>query len=212
MKFGYARCSTIEQSLDRQLEALKQANCQEIFHEKISGKNDNRPELHKLLSRVQAGDTVVVMKLDRLGRSLSDLIKIVTDLNNRKVHFVSLGDNFDTTTPAGRFFFHVMGAMAEFERNLILERVNSGIAHAQAHGTKTGRPFGRPATKSTPENMATLRRMVEEGKHVKEIAEALELTPPDVYKRMRKLGIREEYSQKQKEKKSNSDSQTHPSP
>lgn len=199
-RFGYCRVSTADQSLDRQIEALTQAGCQEIYQEKISGKNSNRPQLKILLEIVQEGDTIVVMKLDRLGRSLRDLIQIVTDLSERKVHFVSLGDNFDTTTPAGRFFFHVMGAMAEFERNLILERVNSGIAHAQAHGTKSGKPFGRPATKSTPEALAKLRRMVDEGAHVKEIAAALELTPPDIYKHMRKLGIRELYSEKQRNK------------
>lgn len=201
MKFGYARVSTTDQNLERQIEALTSAGCQEIYQEKLSGKDSKRPELKKLLSRVTEGDTVVVMKIDRLGRSVSDLIGIVTELNDRKAHFVSLGDNFDTTTPSGLFFFHVMGAMAEFERNMILERVNSGIAHAKIHGTKTGRPFGRPATKSTPENLSLIRRMVEEGKHVKEIAEKLDITPPDVYKHMRVMGIREQYSQKQRETK-----------
>lgn len=201
MKYGYARVSTTDQNLDRQIAALTAAGCDIIFQEKASGKDSNRPELQKLLSIVKEDDVVVVLKLDRLGRSVSDLIQIITGLGDRKVQFISLGEAIDTTTPTGKLLFHVMGAIAEFERSLIVERVNSGIAHAQAHGTRTGRPFGRPATKSTPENLSKVRRMVEDGKHANQIAAAIGVTRPDVYKMLRKLGITDLYSQKQRELK-----------
>lgn len=201
-RIGYCRVSTQEQSLDRQIEALTAAGCEVIYQEKLSGKNDKRPELKKMLKSVKEGDTIVVMKLDRLGRSLRDLIQIVNDLSERKVHFISLGDNFDTTTPQGRFVFHLMGSLAEFERSLILERITGGIAHAQKHGTKSGNPFGRVPTKGTPENMAKLRRMVNKGEHVTVIAKELDVDTKKVYLYMRKLGIRELYSQKQKDKES----------
>lgn len=199
-KIGYCRVSTVEQNLDRQIEALTAAGCEVIYQEKLSGKNDKRPELHKMLKKAKAGDTIVVMKLDRLGRSLRDLIQIVKDLGERKVQFISLGESIDTTSPVGQFIFHIMGALAEFERNLILERVNGGIAHAKKHGTKTGRPFGRVPTKGTPENMEKLKRMVNKGEHVTVIAKELDVDTKKVYLYMRKLGIRELYSQKQKEK------------
>lgn len=201
MKLGYARVSTTDQNLERQIEQLTAAGCAVFYQEKLSGKNDKRPQLHKMLSEAKEGDTIVVTKLDRLGRSLHDLIKIVNDLSERKVHFVSLGDNFDTSTPQGRFIFHMMGSLAEFERSMILERVTSGIAHAKIHGTKTGRPFGRVATKGTPENMEKLRTMVNQGYHVAKIAESLKVGQKEVYRYMRKLGISDLYKEKMQLKK-----------
>lgn len=201
MRLGYSRVSTQEQSLDRQIESLTAAGCTVFYQEKLSGKNDKRPQLTKMLKDAKEGDTIIVTKLDRLGRSLRDLIKIVNDLSDRKVHFISLGDNFDTSTPQGRFIFHLMGSLAEFERSLILERVNGGIAHAKKHGTKTGNPFGRVATKGTPENMELLRIMVDEGIHVMEMAKALEVDTREVYRYMRKLGISALYTEKQKSQK-----------
>src|SRR5690242_18167395 len=122
MKIGYARVSTEDQNLDRQITALEAAGCIKIYQEKMSGKNADRPELSRLLQTVKPGDILVVQKLDRLGRSLRDLIKIVDDLNKCGVGFISLNESFDTTNHYGRLLFQVFGALAEFERSIILER------------------------------------------------------------------------------------------
>jgi DNA invertase Pin-like site-specific DNA recombinase len=140
MKIGYARVSTEDQDLRRQIAALEEAGCEQIYTEKISGKTDNRPELNKVLALLQPGDVLVVQKLDRLGRSLSHLLKVVEQLKDRKVHFKSLSDNFDTTTSQGVFIFQVMGAFAELERNMISERTRDGLKVRKAQGMKLGRP------------------------------------------------------------------------
>lgn len=140
MKIGYARVSTEDQDLRRQIAALKEAGCETIYQEKISGKTDNRPELNSMMARLKAGDIVVVQKLDRLGRSLSHLLRVVEDFKRLKVNFKSLSDNFDTTTSQGIFIFQVMGAFAELERNMISERTKDGLKLRKSQGQKLGRP------------------------------------------------------------------------
>jgi DNA invertase Pin-like site-specific DNA recombinase len=142
MRVGYARVSTQDQSLDLQTDALKKAGCTTIFKEKASGKNMERVEFKKLLLHVKKGDELVVWKLDRLGRSLKDLIEQVTKFKEMGVSFISLHDHIDTATVTGQFVFHLFAALAEFERNLIRERTNAGLSAARARGIKGGRPKG----------------------------------------------------------------------
>src|SRR5215472_2334646 len=139
MLIGYARVSTADQNLDLQRDALTKAGCGRIFEEHASGAKDDRPELAAALSHARAGDTLVVYKLDRLGRSIRSLIDFTTSLRERQVEFRSVTDGIDTSTPAGRFYFHILAALAEMERDLIRERVNAGLSAARARGRKGGR-------------------------------------------------------------------------
>jgi DNA invertase Pin-like site-specific DNA recombinase len=140
MLIGYARVSTHEQTLDLQLDALKKAGCEEVRTDKISSIADDRPGLGQALTIARSGDTIVVWRLDRLGRSLKQLIELVNDLNGRGVGFKSLTESIDTTTTGGKLVFHIFAALAEFERNLIKERTNAGLAAARARGRLGGRP------------------------------------------------------------------------
>ncbi|MFY1621617.1 recombinase family protein [Micromonospora sp. WMMD735] len=140
IRIGYARVSTGGQKLERQLDALRAAGCRRIFAEKQSGKDADRPELTACLKFTAPGDTLVVPALDRLGRSLHDLITTVTDLRGRGVGFTSLHENLDTTTPGGRLVFHVFAALAEFIRELIVSGTREGLAAARARGRVGGRP------------------------------------------------------------------------
>lgn len=141
MKIGYARVSTAEQNLALQLDALKKHECVKIYQDHAqSGAKRSRPQLDKCLAGLKTGDTLVVYKLDRLGRSLSHLVEIVADLNQKGIQFCSITEGFDTTTPAGKMIFHIIASLAEFERDLIKERVTAGIAAAQSRGTHCGRP------------------------------------------------------------------------
>ena len=140
--FGYARVSTLDQNLDSQKDELLKYGCSKIFFEKVSGKNVERPALKKLFEQLRENDVVVVYKLDRLGRSLKDLIELVNDLAARKVEFVSIADKIDTASAVGKLMFHLIGAFAEFERNLISERTKLGLASARARGRSGGKPKG----------------------------------------------------------------------
>lgn len=137
---GYARISTNDQILDLQVDALKRAGCARIYTDTISGALQERKGLSDCLESLKAGDTLVVWKLDRLGRSLQHLIATVDDLRARGIGFRSLIENLDTTTPSGKFLFHIFGALAEFEREILRERVNAGMAAARARGKELGRP------------------------------------------------------------------------
>ena len=139
MLIGYVRVSTNEQNTELQREALICAGCDQIFEDKLSGKTSNRPGLKKLLKFISPGDTLVVWKLDRLGRSLRHLIVLIESLRSQGIEFRSLTDSIDTSTPMGRFFFHVMGALAEMERELIVERTRAGLAIAREQGRIGGR-------------------------------------------------------------------------
>ena len=142
MKLGYARVSTESQNLDLQIDALVQNGCEEIFQEKISGAKKERPELKRLLEYVRKGDVIVIWKLDRLGRSLVDLVKTVNLLREKQVGLISIQDHLDTVTPGGKLIFHIMAALAEFERDMISERTKAGLKAARARGRKGGRPKG----------------------------------------------------------------------
>jgi len=139
MLIGYARVSSDDQTNAAQLAELKKAGCKRIFEEKVSGRSKERPELHRCLDRLDEGDTLIVWRLDRLGRSLSDLLEIVTDLQHRKIAFVSLKEKFDTSNASGRSIFHVFASLAQFERELIRERTMAGLAAAKARGRLGGR-------------------------------------------------------------------------
>jgi DNA invertase Pin-like site-specific DNA recombinase len=137
--YGYARVSSKGQSLEAQMDALRKAGRDQVYSEKVSAKAENaRPLLAKLLKRVEVGDCIVVTKLDRFARPTRDLLNLMADLGKRQVGFKSLGDSIDTTTPTGRLVLTVMGALAEFERELIRERCDAGIARAKARGVSFG--------------------------------------------------------------------------
>ena len=140
MLIGYGRVSTHEQTLNLQKDALKKAGCSKIFTDTASGAKTERIGLEEALEYVRKGDTLVVWRLDRLGRSLPHLITTMTDLEERGIGFKSLTENIDTTTSGGKLIFHIFGALAEFERNLIKERTLAGLTAARARGKKGGRP------------------------------------------------------------------------
>jgi DNA invertase Pin-like site-specific DNA recombinase len=140
MKIGYARVSTLDQNPDLQRDALKKAGCEKVFVDQVSGTVVARPGLEKIKELLRSGDTLVVWRLDRLGRSLPDLIGWVTYLETQGVALQSLHETIDTSTPTGKLTFHLFGALAEFERNLIRERTQAGLAAARARGRLGGRP------------------------------------------------------------------------
>jgi DNA invertase Pin-like site-specific DNA recombinase len=140
MLIGYARVSTHEQTLNLQQDALQKAGCGKLFTDTASGAKAERKGLDEALAYVRKGDTLVVWRLDRLGRSLPHLITTMTDLEERGIGFKSLTENIDTTTSGGKLIFHIFGALAEFERNLIRERTTAGLTAARARGRTGGRP------------------------------------------------------------------------
>lgn len=140
MLVGYARVSTQDQNLDLQIDALKAAGCEKIFIEKASGAQRDRPELQAAIEYARSGDTLVVWKLDRLARSIKQLIETIEDLGVRSIGFRSLTEAIDTTTAGGRLIFHIFGALAEFERAIIKERTRAGLDAAKARGKVGGRP------------------------------------------------------------------------
>jgi DNA invertase Pin-like site-specific DNA recombinase len=140
MLIGYARVSTQDQTLNLQKDALEKLGCNKIFTDTASGAKAERKGLEEALEYVREGDTLVVWRLDRLGRSLKHLIETITKLNNRKIGFKSIQENIDTTTSGGKLVFHIFGALAEFERDIIKERTQAGLQAARARGRKGGRP------------------------------------------------------------------------
>lgn len=165
MLVGYVRVSTNDQNTALQRNALECAGCELIFEDKISGKTSERPGLKKLLKALSEGDTLIVWKLDRLGRSMRHLVTLIEELRQRGINFRSLTDSIDTSTPMGRFFFHVMGALAEMERELIVERTRAGLEAARAQGRVGGR---RP--KLTAEQWAQVGRLITAGESRQRVA------------------------------------------
>lgn len=180
-QYGYTRISTAEQSAQLQLDALLAAGIDptRVFHEKASGALACRPRLAELLALLRPGDTLVVWRLDRLGRNLAHLVQTVTSLGERGVGFVSLTEAIDTTTPAGRLLFGIMASLAAFERDLIQERTLAGLAAARARGNIGGRP---PIM--TAEKLAVARRMLDEGKPKAVIAKTIGVSRPTLYEHL----------------------------
>ena len=156
MKFGYARVSKNDQSLDVQLQKLRAAGCDEIFMEKVSGVKEERKELNCLMDKLRKGDTVCVVRLDRLGRRMLNLIELINDFKAKGISFISLENNIDTTTPMGMVLFSMCAAFSEMERELLKERVKAGIEAAHANGRKGGRP--RALTDEKKKRLASLRK------------------------------------------------------
>ena len=177
MRIGYARVSTQEQNLDLQKDALRRAGCEKIIEDVASGKTENRPGLDHVRELLREGDVLVVWRLDRLGRSLKHLIEIMSELEKQKIGFQSLQESIDTTTPNGKLVFHIFGALAEFERNLIRERTKAGLDAARARGRKGGRP------KALDVEQRTLAvDLYEQRKHtVEEICRTLGISKPTLY-------------------------------
>ncbi len=165
MIIGYGRVSTEDQHLDAQITALKEAGAERIFADKISGSKRKRPELDKMLEQLRRGDVVLVTKYDRLARSLTDLLEIVSQVEAAEAGFRSLAEDIDTTTPAGRLIFHVFASIAQFERERIRERTMEGLEAAR----KKGRIGGRPPALSA-EQKAEVLRLKDEGRALKDIA------------------------------------------
>ena len=177
---GYARVSTVDQDLGMQIGALRRrgVNDDNIWSETVSGVKRKRPERDKAMVDAREGDVFVVYKLDRLGRSFRELLDMVHDLEQRGIGFVSITEGFDTTTPAGRFMFHMLGALAEFERGLIAERTRDGMAEAKAQG----RPVGAPLF-MTPARMAEATKRLAAGESVAQIAEGWGISRQTLYVR-----------------------------
>jgi DNA invertase Pin-like site-specific DNA recombinase len=174
---GYGRVSTREQNLARQQAALAAAGCAKCFFDKASGKNADRPELNRVFDYIRPGDVLTVVSLDRLGRSLEDLIAIVGRLKRQGVGFQSLHEKLDTTTPGGMFVFHVFAALAEFIRTIIVANTNEGLAAARAAGQRLGRP---PAM--TPEKVAyALQLLGEPDRTMASIAKLLRVSRSTLY-------------------------------
>ncbi|WP_353172456.1 recombinase family protein [Paracandidimonas soli] len=139
-KYGYARVSTQDQNLDLQIAALQKVDCDKIYADKgVSGAKESRPGLNRLLNNLKPGDTLVVWRLDRLGRSLRYLVSMIETLGKNSIHFISLTENIDTSSSGGKLLFHMMAALAEFERTLISERTRAGMATARANGRHIGK-------------------------------------------------------------------------
>jgi DNA invertase Pin-like site-specific DNA recombinase len=178
MLIGYERVSTDDQNLALQHDALLAAGCNRIFSDKMSGAKADRPGLKQAFDFVRQGDTLVVWRLDRLGRSLKDLIALVEELESRKIGFRSLQESIDTTTSGGKLIFHLFGALAEFERNLIRERTQAGLQAARARGRKGGR-----RQKLTPDQIAIGRSLAADPKRsVSSICEHLGISRPTFYR------------------------------
>jgi DNA invertase Pin-like site-specific DNA recombinase len=139
MHIGYARVSTQDQNPELQTDALKSAGCEQIFTDKLSGATRERPELESCIKTLRKGDTLIVWRLDRLGRSLKDLVEIISELENNGIAFKSLNESIDTSSAGGKLIFHIFGALSEFERNLIRERTLAGLEAAKARGRTGGR-------------------------------------------------------------------------
>ena len=179
--FGYARVSTEQQSLDRQLDMLERYGVDKIYNEKMTGTKRNRPELEKLLERLTEGDTVVVESLSRLGRSTKDLIWLMETFNSKGVNLVSLKESIDTTSSTGKLLFTLMSALAQFERDVIADRTREGLASARARGRKGGRP---PIDSDKIRKALKLYRSGEYS--VKEITELTGVRKSTLYKNLRK--------------------------
>ena len=189
MKIGYARVSTNDQNLDLQLDALKLEKCEKVFTDKLSGSRKNRPGLDSMKKILRKGDEVVVWKLDRLGRSLRDLVDLVNFLNEKEVSFHSIQDRIDTSSPVGQFTFHIFAAVAQFERDIIRERTKAGLKAARARGRCGGRPKG--LSKEAKNKALAAETLYKERKlSVSQICNQLSISKPTLYSYLRHRGVK----------------------
>ena len=188
MKIGYARVSTGLQNLNLQEDQLNQYGCEKIFSDHISGSRSKRPGLDKAIEFARSGDTIVVWRLDRLGRNMEDLITLVNELNNRGVSFHSLEENItmDKSSSTGQLLFHLFAAFAEFERNLILERSSAGRIAARARGRYGGRP-----EKLNKQDLKLLKTLYDNGTPIKTIAEQWKVSRTTIYRYLNRLNNQE---------------------
>jgi DNA invertase Pin-like site-specific DNA recombinase len=177
MLIGYARVSTQDQNLELQRKALIDAGCEKIFDDKVSGSRSERPGLAQALGILRDGDTLVVWKLDRLGRSVKHLVDLVGELDELGVHFRSLTDSIDTSTVSGRFFFHVMASLAEMERELTVERTRAGLEVARSLGRVGGRK-----RKMTDSKLESARKLLAVGVPARDVAKNLGVSVPTLYR------------------------------
>ena len=183
MLIGYARVSTHEQNLALQKDALQKIGCEPIFEDKVTGLAASRPGINEALSYLRPGDTLVVWRLDRLGRSLKHLIELVGKLEKKKIGFRSLQEHIDTTNSGGKLIFHIFGALAEFERNLIQERTKAGLEAARARGKKGG----RPKTLNEKEIEVAVRLYNERKNSIKEICQIMKISKTTLYSYVRQM-------------------------
>ena len=189
MFLGYARISTNDQNLDLQLDALRLHGCKKFYSDIVSGAKANRPGLDEMLKNAREDDVIVIWKLDRLGRSLKHLVDLVAELNERKIGLQSLNDPIDTTTAQGRLVFNIFASLAEFEREIIRERTNAGLAAARARGRTGGR---KPGLSEDAQRKARIAESYyKEGMPVNQIAKNLNISKATLYKylRFRKVEI-----------------------
>ncbi len=177
MLIGYARVSTQDQNLNHQIEALTKAGCEKVFEDKVSGTRAERPGLTKALELMRTGDTLVVWKLDRLGRSVKHLVDLVAGLQKQGVQFKSITDAIDTGTPSGRFFFHVMASLAEMERELTVERTRAGLEMARQLGRKGGRK-----RLMTDSKILSAKKLLANGIPPRDVAKNLGVSVPTLYR------------------------------
>ncbi len=177
MKIGYARVSTKDQDLALQREALSRAGCTRIYEDKMSGTQSSREGLKLALEVLRKGETLVVWKLDRLGRSANRLISLVDELQQQGCHFASLTDNIDTATPSGRFFFHIMASLAQMERELIVERTRAGLESARQRGIVGGRK-----RLMTDSKIESAKKLLADGVPPREVADNLGVSIPTLYR------------------------------
>lgn len=185
MKIGYARVSTQDQRLDLQIDELTKIGCQTIYKEKVSSAKE-RPELQNMMENLREGDTVYVWKLDRLGRSLKDLINLIETLLLKKVNFISLKDSIDTSTAQGRLFLNIFGSLAEFERDIIRERTKAGLESAKARGKIGGRKKG--LSKIAKQKAETAVGLYLQKKTAEEIADIIGVGRATVYRYLEAMG------------------------
>ena len=188
MKIGYARVSTKDQNLDMQLQALREAGCEKVYQEKVSGSKADRPELSKLLANLRQGDVLVIWKLDRLGRTLKHLVALVEELLQKGVGLHSLNDPVDTTSAHGRLTFNIFASLAEFEREVIRERTMAGLSAARARGRVGGRPKGLSA-EAERTSYAAAALYKDKELSVQEICDKLDVSRATLYRYLRHRGV-----------------------
>ncbi len=181
MKYGYARVSTEDQNPAMQLAALKKAGCKTVFKDEVTGAHVKRPALSRCLNKLETGDTLIVWKLDRLGRSLRDLITMLDDFRSKGIRFRSLTEAIDTETPTGRAMWQMIGVLAELERSLIVERTRAGVKAAQRRGVKFGQKL-----KLTPDRLAHAQKLIEQGTTPTQAAKIIGVSRATIYRALQR--------------------------